>query len=136
MSNHVGGEVAEVPIGKSLLWRGGRLIEHLKGYGPVVGVLVDLGQAFCEDHVGADAPVEVVVGERQQNHAKAVLQGIGTAESLEAELQVGDRTPGMGCFRGQEPDRRNRGADQRFEDEPCKGPGVTFHGRLPASLPV
>jgi len=65
---------------------------------------MDPGEAFSEDDVRADTPVEIIVGEALQEHAEAVSEEADMSQGLDADLQMGARTPGKGLVREKEPE--------------------------------
>jgi hypothetical protein len=65
---------------------------------------MDPGEAFREDDIRADTPVEIVVGEALQEHAEAVSKDADMFQGFDADLQMGARTPGKGLVREKEPE--------------------------------
>jgi hypothetical protein len=92
-----------------------------------VGVVVDSGEAFGKNDVGAYASVEIVVGEGLQDHAEAVAEEGGVPKGFDAQLEVGHRTPGKGLLREEEPDKEGDDESDCVSHEEFPREETTFY---------
>jgi hypothetical protein len=100
--------VSEVAVSAGLLPVGRRRIEDFLAHPPGVAVLQVVGELLAEGDVGADAAVEVVVGEGGEQRLQGRGQTLQIGEDVGADLQVDPHPPGQSIDRRRQDDGDNQ----------------------------